>query len=388
MSNIRRFSLGSVYLLIVLSVAGFAVAMNRGSFEHRTTIEVVGDRAGLTLASGARVKYRGVDVGRVGSIDPSAPGARIHVELFDDQVRFVPSDVTAQIIPPTAFGAKYVNLVGGKASGDVKPIAAGARVQATQVTTEFNDAFENVTKVLQAARPEQVNNALTASARVLDGRGAEIGQLVTGLEQYLGEFNSTLPQFARDLHAISPVVDVYGRSADDLITVLDNFGVASRTLTARQPALGEVLSSASQFSTRTGRFLDINQPGIERVLRLFDPASGALAKYAPELPCVFGGVVELNRQVENIFGGKRPGYFTYSKFRPTDTPYRTESNLPVVGEDSGPHCFGLPIVDQGEASRQLPTFNTGANPDRAPKPPADELAGTFFGALAGLVSGP
>jgi len=388
MSSMRRLSLGLVYLLVVVGVAAFAVAMNRGSFQHRTSIEVVSDRAGLTLASGARVKFRGVDVGQVTSIDQAEPGARINVDLFDDQVRFVPEDVTAQIVPPTAFGAKYINLVAGVGSGDAKPIAADARVQTTKVTTEFNDAFENLTKVMQVARPEAVNNALTASARVLDGRGTQLGELVTGLEQYLGEFNPSLPELSQDLQATGPVLDVYDRSADDLVTMLDNMGATSRTLTSRQSALGDLLTSTSRFSARTGQFLNINQPGIARVVSLFDPVTAAVARYAPELPCVFGGAVVLNKQVENIFGGKRPGYYTYTKFRPTDQPYQPGVNLPVVREDSGPHCFGLPVVDLDEAARPLPTFDVGANPDRAPKPASEELAGTFFGVLAGLVSGP
>jgi virulence factor Mce-like protein len=387
MSSTRRLCLGLAYLLVVVAVAAFAVAMNRGVFEHDTRIEVLGDRAGLTLAPGARVKFRGVDVGKVSSIEPVHSGARIDVDLFDNQVRFVPADVVAQIIPPTAFGAKYVNLVADATAGG-PPIVAGARVRAEHVTTEFNDAFENLTKLMQVAQPERVNNALTASARILDGRGAQIGQLVTGLEQYLGSFNTSLPELSQDVQATGPVLRVYDRSADDLVTVLDNLGVASRTLTARQSSLGDLLTGAAQFSTRTGQFLDTNQPGIARVVNLYDPVTSVLGRYSPELPCTLGGAVVLNGQVENIFGGKKPGYYTYSKFRPSVPAYSPESNLPVVRDDSGPHCFGLPVVDQSEATRRLPTFDAGANPGQGSKPPADQLAGTFFGALQGLVSGP
>ena len=383
MSSVRRFSLGLAYVLVIVAAAAFAVAMNRGTFQHNTAIDVVADRAGLTLASGARVKFRGVDVGRVTSIRSAGSGAHIHVDLFDAPVRFVPADVTAQIVPPTAFGAKYVDLV-TDAAGDSRPISAGAEVRATQVTTEFNDAFENLTKVMQVARPDQVNNALTASASLLDGRGAQLGELMTGLEEYLGAFNPFLPALAQDLRAAGPVIDVYDHSADDLVSMLDGLGAASRTLTARQSSLAGLLTSASAASARTGKFLDTNQAGIERVVSLFDPVTAALARYSPELPCTLGGVVELNDFVEKAFGTKRPGYYTYSRFRPSDPPYRPSLNLPVVHEDRGPHCYGLPVVDAAEAARQMPTFDVGANPDRAPKPPAEELAGTFFGALSGL----
>jgi phospholipid/cholesterol/gamma-HCH transport system substrate-binding protein len=383
MSSVRRFSLGLTYVLVVVMAAAFAVAMNRGTFEHNTPIDVVADRAGLTLASGARVKFRGVDVGRVTSIEPVASGARIHVDLFDNQVQFVPAGVTAQIIPPTAFGAKYVDLVASTAR-DARPITAGAQVRARQVTTEFNEAFENLTKVMQVAQPDRVNNALTASATLLDGRGEELGRLVTGLEEYLGALDSSLPALAHDVHAARPVLDVYNRSANDLVSILDNFGTASRTLTARRSSLADLLASASQVSARAGGFLDTNQPGIARVVNLYDPVTAALARYAPELPCTLGGVVDLNDFVEKAIGGRRPGYYTYSRFRPSEPPYRPTVNLPAVREDRGPQCYGLPVVDATEAARQMPTFDAGANPGRTSAPGGD-LAGTFFGTLSNLV---
>ena len=389
MNGIRRFCLGLAYLLVVVAVATLAVVLNKDTFQHNTPIEVVGDRAGLTLAAGARVKFRGVDVGRVTSIDPVSAGARVHVALFNDQVHFVPADVTAHVVPPTAFGAKYVDLVApaDESTGERRPIAAGARVTATEVTTEYNDAFENLTKLMHVARPDRVNNALTASAQILDGRGAEAGRLVTGLEQYLGELDSSLPELSRDVKATGPALDVYDQSADDLVTVLDNAGVASRTLSARESSLDALLTTATRFSNRTGQFLDTNQPGIARVVNVFDPVTALLARYAPELPCTLAGVVDLNSFVEKAFGGKRPGYYTESRFRPGGTPYRPDVNLPIVREDRGPRCYQLPAGDVGRTPSVMPVFDTGANPS-SPEPPSDQLAATFFGALDGLVSGP
>lgn len=387
MTAVRRFSLGVTYLMVVATVAALAVALNRGSFQHHTQVEVVGDRAGLTLARGARVKFRGVDVGRVSSVDPAADGARIQVDLFDDQVHFVPADVTAEIVPPTAFGAKYVDLMAGSAV-EHGSIAAGARITATHVTAEYDDAFENLTRLMQVARPDRVNNALTASAQILDGRGAEIGRLVTGVEQYLAEVNTSLPQLSADLMATGPALDVYDRSAGDLVTVLDNLGTASRSVTARTSSLDTLLTTATRFSDRTGDFLDTNQPGVARVVNVFDPVTAVLARYAPELPCTLAGVVDLDSFVEKAFGGERPGYYTYSRFRPSGTPYRAEVNLPLVREDRGPRCYQLPAGDRGVSPGDLPVFDTGANPRQSPRPPADELATTFFGALNGLVGGP
>lgn len=388
MTQARRLTLGLAYLLVLVLAVGYALAMNRGTFEQNTPIDVISDRAGLTLASGARVKFRGVDVGKVVSIEPVASGARIGVDLFEDQVGFVPANVTAQIVPPTAFGAKYVQLESSTV-GDVRPIAAGAQVRATQVTTEFNDAFANLTTVLEAMRPERVNRALTAGASVLNGRGEKLGSLVAALEQYLRVFNSSLPELSDVLDETVPVVEVYDDAADDLVTVLDNFGTVSETVTDRRSALGDLLSSTSSVSARAQSFLDTNQPGINRVVRLYDPVTGVLARYSPELPCFLGGLVNVNGIVENAFGGKRPGFYTYSRFLPNEPSYKPPANLPLVREDRGPACYGLPVVDAADAAREMPSFDVGAEPDLGPEQPsAGGLGDVLFGPLADLAQQP
>lgn len=383
MRALRRFALGVTYLLIVVAAGAFAIAMNRGVFQHNTPIEVISDRAGLTLADGARVKFRGVDVGTVASIDPVPAGARIRVNLFDSQVKFVPADVTAHIIPPTAFGAKYIDLVVAHSGG--QSIEADAQVQTTQVTTEFNDTFANLTKLLDAAQPEKVNAALTASANALYGRGTDLGKLLSGLDSYLGEFNSSLPALSRDLSAAVPVAEVYNRSADNIVTLLNNLGETSRTATAQPSALAELLAGVSRFSATTGGFLNTNQPGIQKVVNLFDPVTAALAQYAPELPCTFGGVVVADNFVERAIGGVLPGYNVDARFVPAGSPYRYPANLPKIGEDRGPQCYGLPVVNQADAARQLPIFNVGAGPGTVVPTSPGNLATTFFGPLAPLL---
>ncbi|MFC7505365.1 MlaD family protein, partial [Nocardioides sp. GCM10030258] len=48
-------------------IAG-TIAKYRGAFERNVLVSVEADRAGLTLASGAPIKLRGVEIGRVAEI--------------------------------------------------------------------------------------------------------------------------------------------------------------------------------------------------------------------------------------------------------------------------------------------------------------------------------
>ena len=69
------------------------------------------DRSGLVMESNAKVKLRGVQVGRVASIIGGREPAPLKLEIDPDQIEHIPANVGAQIRATTVFGAKYVDLV-------------------------------------------------------------------------------------------------------------------------------------------------------------------------------------------------------------------------------------------------------------------------------------
>ena len=80
------------------------------------------DRSGLVMEAGAKVKMRGVQVGRVGSITGGNMPVSLKLEIYPDQIKYIPSNVEAEIKATTAFGAKYVD---SDLSGQPEPHAAG-----------------------------------------------------------------------------------------------------------------------------------------------------------------------------------------------------------------------------------------------------------------------
>jgi virulence factor Mce-like protein len=383
--NTRKFVLGIVYLSLIAAAAVLSLAMNRGALESKVTVTIATDRAGLTMTPGARIKLRGVDVGRVAAVKPTARGAAIQADLFPSQVGNVPANVSAQIIPPTAFGAKYVQLTVPSGDRD-DAIRAGAVIRSDHVTVEFNDTFENLTEVLKVARPDKVNRALTAGSSVLDGRGEKIGALVVDLERYLTEFNRTLPALSKDVELGNDVLRTYDRLTPDALALAKNVTTSSRTVAQEHRSLHDLLMNSQGLSDDLGGFLDTNQPGIKKVVDLYEPVTGTLARYSPEIPCLLGGLVQVNDLMEDAFGGRKPGWNAYLRLRPGQAPWKYPVNLPVVREDRGPACYGLPLVGEDEAKRPMPRFAVGANPPSESQPPLGRLSGTFFGSLAGLVN--
>ena len=142
-------------ILVVLLTAGgvlTVLAFNR-DLQPYARVSLVSDRAGLVMDPGAKVKLRGVEVGRVSSIEPNGR-VKLQLELYPDQLKYIPANVEAQITAPTAFGAKYVELI-TPAQPSTKRLAAGAVLRSRNVSTEVNTTFQNLVGVLEPDRPRE-----------------------------------------------------------------------------------------------------------------------------------------------------------------------------------------------------------------------------------------
>lgn len=376
--------LGLAFLALLGLVIALAVAQYRGAFRDTISVTVETDRAGLTMEQAAPVKFRGVEIGDVQSVETHDGVVTIGLRLDKDRISQVPGGLTAQLVPPTAFGARYVQLT-APAGRDTGQVRDGQVIKADHVTVEVDEAFTNLTQVLDAARPAQVNNALTALAGAVDGRGEKVGQLIDQTDSYLTGLNPHVDTLAADLRLADDVAAGYDQALPDLLRTLSNATRTSDTLTARQDDLRALLDNLTTFSTETRSLVRQSEAGLHSSLTLLDPVTGVLARYSPELPCLVLGLQSTNKLAEAAVGGTNPGITTITRLQPGAKPYQYPVDLPEVGDRRGPGCYGLPYVDAREAQAPSPQFLSGANPHHGPEaPPQDNLMTTLLGALTGL----
>ena len=98
-----------VAVLIAL-IAG-ASASFLGMFTGTKQVTLVAPRAGLVMNPDAKVKLRGVEVGRVAKISEKDGNAVLTLDIRDSEMSKIPGNVVADIKSNTIFGAKAVNFV-------------------------------------------------------------------------------------------------------------------------------------------------------------------------------------------------------------------------------------------------------------------------------------
>jgi phospholipid/cholesterol/gamma-HCH transport system substrate-binding protein len=354
-------------LILVALVCGFVfVTLGRfnGTFDTSVPVVVTSDRAGLVMDTGAKVKLRGVQVGRVSNVRSGQDSVRLNLEIDPAQLKYIPANVSAQIRATTVFGAKYVDLV---YPSDPSPrrLAADAIIPSQNVSSEVNTVFQNLVGLLHQIDPAKLNSVLAAFSEGLRGQGQAIGEATTGANQVLTALNPRSEAIRRDWQALKGFSDTYSQATQNILTVLDASSTTSATVTANAAELDALLLNVIGVSQSGIGLLGPNKDNFVHAVNDIEPTTALLLKYNPEYTCLLvGAQTALTKYGLGQVNGATNGYAAVvsGAFQWGDDPYRYPVNLPITGAKGGPGgkpgCGSLPDVSKNWPVRQLVT-NTG-----------------------------
>jgi phospholipid/cholesterol/gamma-HCH transport system substrate-binding protein len=101
---------GVVFLVLCVVFVWLTYAIFSKKFVSYDDVTLLSSNIGLSLPERADVKIRGVIVGEVLNTTTHGDGAKLTLGLYPDSIDTIPSNVTANILPKTLFGEKYVAL--------------------------------------------------------------------------------------------------------------------------------------------------------------------------------------------------------------------------------------------------------------------------------------
>jgi phospholipid/cholesterol/gamma-HCH transport system substrate-binding protein len=337
-----RIAAAILAALLVAAVV-FTYLAYTAAFTSTDKVTVTSPRAGLVMDRDAKVKYRGIQVGEVESIDYAGDQAKLTLSIDSNELKFIPSNAAVRIGSTTVFGAKSVEfLPPDQPSGS--SLRPGAQVQAGSVQLEVNTLFQTLTDVLHKVDPINLNGTLSALAEGLRGHGDDAGALLSGLNYYLQQLNPNLPTLQRDFQQTAAVGNIYADAGPDLTRIFDNAPTISNTIVDQQDNLNRTLLAATGLANNGADTLEpAADDYIAAINRLRAPLNVA-AEYSPEFGCIFKGTSVAVDFFAPIIGGTRPGLFVSSNFLPGSPAYTYPESLPIVNASGGPNCRGLPNV--------------------------------------------
>jgi phospholipid/cholesterol/gamma-HCH transport system substrate-binding protein len=374
--------MGIATVVAIVAVIVLAATLFRGGFTESVPVTVMSSRAGLVMNPDAKVQIRGVQVGKVASIEQLPNGeAALHLAMDPKGMSAIPANVLVDIASTTVFGAKYVQLV---FPPDPSPesLRAGQVLAANHVMVEINTVFENLTSVLSSIDPPKLNETLGAIASSVNGRGEKIGQMLTDLDAYLAKIEPSLPALSHDLETAPQVLQAYGDAAPDFVTVADNAARLSDTLVDQQQNLDAALVSVIGLADIGNDVIGTNRQPLTDVLHLLVPTTDLLNKYNQALWCALSGMANASARPPL----KEPGVVVMAGFLWGQERSRYPMDLPKAGATGGPQCTGLPNLPF-EGVPPYVVADTGTNPWRRTYPGmvlnSDGLKKILFGEIDG-----
>jgi phospholipid/cholesterol/gamma-HCH transport system substrate-binding protein len=408
----RLLGLGMIGLVVAL--LALCVAFYNKVFTPSVPVTMHIDQVDNSFLPQAEVRLRGVTVGTVTSVVTEGREAVVSMALEPAQVRYIPRNVTAQLLPKTLFGERYVAL-------EVPPSPSPERIRSGDVISrdrsgsavEVEQLFNNLLPLLQAVRPADLANTLGALNQALTGRGEQLGQTLVQLHDYLSKFNVALPELTEDIKALPQVTDTYSAAAPDLIQALSNLTTTSNTLVERQDDFSTLYSTVTDASDDLYDFLKDNKQNLINLVHVARPTLELLARYSPEYVCFFNQVADAVGPIDQVLGKgtNRPAVNITLEVAAARGPYEPHKDEPDFTDDRGPRCYpktvpqvqypGGPFQDgsshqpaSGQASRlgalagALPSLPNPAQPPPLPLLGGSSDGGAPSGPLGAPVSAP
>lgn len=286
--------LASILVLVVLTTFGLKYAF--GAYTPGYDLIARFDGAGQNLDDQSVVKLRGVDVGRVESIDLGDDN-RAMVRIRIDPDVDVPESSVAVIRPISIFGPKFIDLIPGTGEGEGPFLADGDEITHTRPAIELNDILGNASDLLAAVDPQDVTTILHTFAEGVDGLDQELGDSITNGQTVLDAMVDSSVDRHDLLDSLASLADDLADQGDTIVAIGANAHEALPTITEHEDDFAGLLEATSRLSEDLADVVsdnaDVLGPGIEGGAVLSDVTADDLGGLVSYLDFVntYGGVL-------------------------------------------------------------------------------------------------
>ncbi|MGH9084296.1 MAG: MCE family protein, partial [Acidimicrobiales bacterium] len=181
------------------------------------------DRA-VSVFPSSDVRVLGLPAGSVSTVEIDGDQVRVDMSI-DDDIK-IPADATAQIVPQSLIGERYIQISPVFTDG-MEALEPGSVIEDTVIPVEPDEALAALKEFLDSLDPEGLGELITNLEEDLDGNGAALNDALGGL---------------------SDLVQTFAEKDDALLRIVDSFDALTATLTTREQQLGAVMDAFAEAS--------------------------------------------------------------------------------------------------------------------------------------------
>jgi len=248
-------------LLVNMSWLGVSVGL--GSFHQSYPVSATFPKAGQNIYPGSVVDYRGVQVGKVSSIDLSNLQARFVMQI--DKGFRIPTNATATLTPESFFGNEVVEL--NFPTGTHPPfVGSGGTIGPNTVNGQLADLINSTVPLLEQISPQDLNTLFVESNQALQGQAPEIK---AGLQEGLkltGYLAQTMDAQNRLLDSSNRLAATFVPDTGPINRISANVNQALPVLNQAEASFQHLLDTATPLAGQLADFLSRYHPDFVSII--------------------------------------------------------------------------------------------------------------------------
>jgi phospholipid/cholesterol/gamma-HCH transport system substrate-binding protein len=236
----------------------------------------------------SNVTYRGIQIGRVTKVEPTAHGVRATLSI--DSRYKIPVDASANVHSVSAIGEQYLDLVSkgnpGKffapghtmTCGPEKDWAPDTECKNT-VPSEIGPALDAANRGLSVLPKKKIASLLDETALAVGGLGPSLQRLVDSTQSIVGDFEANMSDVDDIIANAGPILDSQVDSRDSIAQWSHNLKVLTAQTAQTDQHVQSILSKAAPTADQVNDVFNDVRESLPQTLANLEVVADMLKRY-------------------------------------------------------------------------------------------------------------
>ena len=257
-----------VFVLITLLGVSFVGAkyaqLDRAFYDDSYTVAAhFADSGGIF--KGAEVTYRGVTVGRVGSMDLTDRGVDVMLNIDKGEDR-IPAKTLAVVGNRSAVGEQYVELQPKVDGGPYLKDGSEIPEADTQIPITTTKWLSDTEQLVNSVPKQDLKTVVSEFGAAFHNGGDDLTRLITSSTSFIDSANANFETTTALIQDSNTVLSTQLDKSSDIRTFARNLALVSDTLVASDADLRRVIENGSATANQLRQFLEDNGVNLGKLI--------------------------------------------------------------------------------------------------------------------------
>ncbi|BBZ78051.1 mammalian cell entry protein [Mycolicibacterium anyangense] len=351
---LTRFVRTQLIIFTVASIVGVAIMMF--AYVQLPTLLGLG-RLTVTLdlpATGglykfSNVTYRGLQVGKVTSIELTDNGARATLSL--DTSPKIPADLKAEVRSMSAVGEQYVELLPRNDKAPYLQDGSVIPVGNTAIPQAVGPMLDQVSKLVDSIPKDKLSQLLGETYQAFNGTGYDFGSLVDSGATITRDANAVSDNTRALIDDARPFVGAQEMTTDSIRTWAQSLAGITEQVANNDPQVRSILHDGPGFAQETSQLLEQIKPTLPVLLANLTTFGQILLTYNKSIEQLMVLVPPFVAQIQTYTQSSNPagipnGEFSLGQADPAPctvgflppSSWRNPADTSVIDTPDGMYC--------------------------------------------------